>query len=193
MQNDGENGMFETFLLSIIAFVATNLDDMIINTFFFSLASGIREIKSIVLGKYLGTGILILISILSSQGLRWIPVEYIKYLGFIPIVLGMKELLHKSEEDDTPSSSDASILIWKVAIVTIANGADNLGVYIPLFTEFYWNQIFVFVIVFIVMIAVWCAVGYQASNVESYRNTITKYKRAFVPLVYILLGIYILN
>lgn len=51
MQDDGENSMVETILLSFISFVATNLDDMIINTFFFSLASGTKEIKSIVFGK----------------------------------------------------------------------------------------------------------------------------------------------
>ncbi len=185
--------MVETILLSFVSFVATNLDDMIINTFFFSLASGIKEIKSIVWGKYLGTGILVLISILSAQGLRWIPVEYIKFLGFIPIALGLRELLNKREEDSSSSDSDLSRLIWNVTAVTIANGADNLGVYIPLFTGFSWYQIFLFVAVFWVMIAVWCAVGYGISNAESYKNMIVKYKKAIVPLVYILLGIYILN
>lgn len=193
MQDDGENSMVETILLSFISFVATNLDDMIINTFFFSLASGTKEIKNIVFGKYLGTWILIIISILSAQGLKWIPVEYIRFLGFIPIALGLRGFLNKHDEDGSPPDSDSSRLIWNVTIVTVANGADNLGVYIPLFAGFSWYQVLVFEAVFLVMIAVWCAVGYRISNVESYKNTIAKYKKAIVPLVYMLLGIYILN
>ena len=193
MQDDGENSMVETILLSFISFVATNLDDMIINTFFFSLVSGTKEIKSIVFGKYLGTWILIIISILSAQGLKWIPVEYIRFLGFIPIALGLRGFLNKHDEDGSPPDSDSSRLIWNVAIVTVANGADNLGVYIPLFAGFSWYQVLVFEAVFLVMIAVWCAVGYRISNVVSYKNTIAKYKKAIMPLVYMLLGIYILN
>jgi cadmium resistance protein CadD (predicted permease) len=157
-----------------------------------------KPIKSMIKGLicypvFMGTWILIIISILSAQGLKWIPVEYIRFLGFIPIALGLRGFLNKHDEDGNPPDSDSSRLIWNVTIVTVANGADNLGVYIPLFAGFSWYQVLVFEAVFLVMIAVWCAFGYRISNVESYKNTIAKYKKAIVPLVYMILGIYILN
>ena len=188
--------MLETLILSMTSFVGTNIDDMLINTFFFSFAKEKREIRNIVLGKYLGTGILILISIIGSLGLKMIPLDYVKYLGFVPICLGVKDLIRggsdDSEDDPCMIDSKRSQLLWNVAIVTIANGADNIGVYVPLFTKFSTGQYMVFMVVFVFMTAIWCMIGYRASKVPFYENMISKYKRFIVPLVYICLGIYIL-
>lgn len=188
--------MLETLILSVISFVSTNIDDMIINTFFFSFAKGKREIRNIVLGKYLGTGILILISIAGSLGLKMIPLDYVKYLGFVPIFLGVRELIgggsDDSEDDPCMVDSNRSNLLWNVAVVTIANGGDNIGVYVPLFTKFSIVQYMLFMVVFACMTAIWCVIGYQASSVPVYENIIKKYKTFIVPLVYICLGIYIL-
>lgn len=188
--------MVETLLLSITAFVGTNIDDMIINTFFFSFAKGKREIRNIVLGKYLGTGILILISLIGSLGLKMIPLDYVKYLGFVPICLGVKELIgggsNDSGEDLCVADSNHSNLRWNVVVVTIANGADNIGVYVPLFTKFSAGQYLVLMVVFAFMTAIWCMIGYWTSKVPFYENMINKYKKFSVSLVYICLGIYIL-
>lgn len=188
--------MLETFILSVTSFIGTNIDDLIIDTFFFAFASRKKEIRNIVQGKYLGIGILILISFVGSMGLKWIPTEYLKYLGLFPIGLGVKELIcEKDDEDDENlcmSDSNVTNLIWKVAIVTIANGADNIGVYMPLFTGFTVNQYLIFMSVFVIMIAIWCSLGYRASKISVYEKMINKYKKIIVPSVYILLGVYIL-
>lgn len=188
--------MLETFILSVTSFVGTNIDDMIINTFFFSFVNEKRDIRNIVFGKYLGTGILILISIIGSMGLKVIPLGYVKYLGFVPIGLGVKEMivgrLKDGEDDLCMTNSKRSHFLWNVAVVTIANGADNIGVYIPLFTKFSANQYLLFVAVFVFMTAIWCMIGYRASKVPFYEKMINKYRTFIVPLVYICLGIYIL-
>ena len=188
--------MFETLLLSITSYIGTNIDDMIINTFFFAFAGGKREIRSIVLGKYVGIGILILISVVGSMGLKWLPTEYLRYLGFIPIGLGVKEWVCGKDDDDDDdlcvNGYGATNLLWNVAVVTIANGADNIGVYVPLFTGFIGKQYLIFVVVFLIMTAIWCALGYRASKITVYERMISRYKQIIVPAVYILLGIYIL-
>ena len=188
--------MLETFILSVTSFIGTNIDDMIINTFFFAFATGKKDIRSIILGKYLGTGLLVLISIIGSLGLKIIPVEYVKYLGIIPICLGVKEFAGGISDDDEENGclgdSNRSNLLWNAAVVTMANGADNIGVYIPLFTKFSVNQYLIFMIVFVIMTAIWCVIGYRASKVPFYEKMINKYKTVIVPLVYICLGIYIL-
>ena len=188
--------MLETLMLSITSFIGTNVDDMIITTFFFSLAEGKKEIRSIVLGRYFGAGVLILISMIGSLGLKWIPLGYVKYLGFVPIGLGVKAFFdndtEKNEENRCMGDSKTSSLLWNAAIVTIANGSDNVGVYIPLFTRFSVNPYMLFLFVFVFMSAIWCAIGYKASKVSFYEKMIHKYKKVVVPLVYISLGVYIL-
>lgn len=188
--------MLEIMLLSIASYIGTNIDDMIINTCFFAFANKMKEIRSIVLGKYLGTGILILISIIGSLGLKIVPMDYVKYLGFLPICMGVKEWIGGDEQDREEgcctSDSDRINLLWNVTIVTIANGADNIGVYIPLFTGFAVDQYLIFIFVFVIMTAIWCTLGYQAAKLPYLERMINKYKQTIVPVIYIALGIYIL-
>lgn len=188
--------MFETFMLSVAAFIGTNIDDLIINTFFFSLVSGKKEIRGIVSGKYIGIGILMLISFIGSVGAKCIPVEYVRYLGFIPIGLGVKEIIFGVTEyenvDLCMGDFNTANLLWNVAIITIANGADNIGIYIPLFAGFSLNQLGVFFFVVMFMTAIWSALGYKVSRVSFYNSIINKHKKNIVPLTYILLGVYIL-
>ena len=79
--------MLEILILSITSFIGTNIDDFIIDIFFFSSAESKKDIFHIFLGKYLGIGILVLISLMGSMGLEFLPVQYIGVLGLIPIWL----------------------------------------------------------------------------------------------------------
>lgn len=196
--------MIEVCILSIISFIATNIDDMIINTFFFVSAERKKDIYSIIFGKYFGMGALVLLSMTGAAGLGYLPVRYIGYLGIIPIVLGVKEIISNgknggeseyemdSEMNPVMKSVNNRKLLVTVAAVTIANGADNIGVYIPLFTGFSVVEYAVCLLVFVIMTAVWCLLGYRLSGIPVLKEKIEKYKDIIVPAVYILLGVYIL-
>ena len=85
--------MIETLILGITSFVGTNIDDMFINMLFFSEAETSAEDRRIVLGKYLGIGALIAISILGASGLQFLPQRYIGFLGLVPVCLGLREMM----------------------------------------------------------------------------------------------------
>lgn len=188
--------MIETLLLSITSFIGTNIDDMFINTLFFSEAETKADGKSIICGKYLGIGTLIILSILGAFGLQFLPQHYIGYLGFVPICLGIKEIIANiksnsgDESDDNGRKSTNKVI--NTALITTANGADNIGIYIPLFAGFAMWQITLTVCVFLVLIAVWCFLGKALADLPVLRNFLTKYKAVIVPVVYIALGVYIL-
>ena len=186
--------MFETLILSIASFVGTNIDDMFLNTLFFSDTKTKEEKKSIVYGKYIGIGILIVLSILGALGLQFLPQHYIGYLGFVPICLGIKEIIvniNSRDNGNDPIITSANKMM-NTALITIANGADNIGVYIPLFTGFMTWQIILTVCIFLVLIAVWCFLGIVLAELPVLKMFLTKYKFVIVPLVYIVLGIYII-
>ena len=188
--------MLGIMILSITSFIGTNIDDMVINTFFFASAKSNRDVHSIVAGKYIGIGALVLLSAAGALGLGFLPGEYVRYLGLVPIGLGIKELLgncRECEEDDYGAGKFKSgRLAAHVALVTIANGADNIGVYIPLFASFEYAEYAVFSGVFVLMTGLWCVLGYQASRLSFSKKGMERYKKGIVPAVYILLGIYIL-
>lgn len=63
--------MIETLLSGAAAFVGTNIDDMFINMLFFTEADTKAEVRSVVIGKYLGIGALVLLSVLGAFGLQF--------------------------------------------------------------------------------------------------------------------------
>jgi len=82
--------------------------------------------------------------------------------------------------------------VLPVAGITIANGADNIAVYTPVFRTMQVADTVVLVAVFAVLVAVWCAV---ASWLGSHRRVIAvveRYGHWLVPLVFIAIGAVIL-
>lgn len=139
--------MIGTIISGIISFIGTNIDDILIDTIFFTEADTKQKIRGAVLGKYLGIGTLILLSVLGAFGLSFLPKEYTRFLGLIPIGLGIGEWLShmKNSENgdgDVPAKKSA-VFVLNVTIVTISNGADNIGIYIPLFAGFDARQLFI--------------------------------------------------
>lgn len=82
--------------------------------------------------------------------------------------------------------------ILSVIVIVVANGADNIGVYIPLFTGYSTGQIAIAVLVFALMMALWCFLGDQITNLPGVKAVIQKYKHIAVPVVLIALGFYIM-
>lgn len=188
--------MTETLISCIVSFIGTNIDDIFINTLFFSEANSRKELRAIVGGNYLGIGALVLISVLGAFGLQFFPSRYIGVLGLIPIGLGIKEVIghrrkKRGEEEQAPPKK-AKGFVLNVMLVSIANGADNIGVYLPLFAGFSPWQLITAIGVFAGMIALWCFLGKKLSDLPSLRRLLVKYKGILVPAVYIAPGIYIL-
>ena len=192
----GVFGMLEFFLLSITSFLGTSIDDLIVNIIFFSSTKSKKEQWHIVIGKYLGLGTLLLVSLLASLGFGFLPMKAIGCLGLIPIALGVKALL-SSQKQVGPAIREAKpvrggSLIFQVALITAANGADNISVYIPLFAGFSAAGYAVFCGVFLWMTALWCVLGHWIAKLPLLRDRIEPWKKWIMPAVYVLLGVYIL-
>lgn len=190
--------MTETIIAIIMSFIGTNIDDIFINTLFFAQADTKHKINSVIIGKYLGIGTLVLVSCLGAFFLHSVPQKYIGFLGLVPIALGIKEWIsylkskNQSSSDDFEEKQDMSGgMVLNVALVTMSNGADNIGVYMPLFAGYTVFQMIAVVIVFSVMIALWCILGKKLSDLPGLRDFLLKYKYIIVPVVFVILGIYI--
>lgn len=186
----------EVVIASILCFIATTIDDLFLDMLFFAQATTRKQVQSIVIGKYIGIGILVLLSCLGAYGLHFIPQKYIGLLGLIPIAIGLKEgieyLKNKSDDDLEEQPELSKGFMWSVVLVTISSGADNIGVYIPLFANYTIVQMVVVIITFSVMVFCWCFLGKILSNLPYVRKFLLKYKQIIVPVVLIGLGIYII-
>ena len=175
---------------AIVAFAATNIDDILILTLFF----GQKNLKSsrIVLGQYLGVGSLVVVSLLGFFARFVIPPSWIGLLGLAPIAIGVKKLVDLKSQQDPEADQAAVGSAMTVAAVTFANGGDNIAVYVPLFANSDRSAAFITIVVFVVMIGLWCAAGYYIGNHRLVRIAIDKYGHLLVPFVLIALGLYII-
>ena len=176
---------------AIVAFAATNIDDIFVLTLFFAQKNLRRW--HVVAGQYLGLAGLIAISFVGYFARLVIPHAWIGLLGLAPIAIGIRKLIEWIRGKDQPSEKKpvaASVLT--VAAVTFANGGDNIGIYVPLFANSDASALLITLIAFAVLIAVWCVVGHYLGNHSAVKRIVDRYGHLLVPFVLIGLGIYII-
>lgn len=189
--------MLATIFTAFATYVATSIDYLIILVIFFSREKGKNQIKSVVLGQYLGTGALVIFSLLIAFGFSFIPQSWIiGLLGLIPIALGLKVLFKGEEEEEENEVMESAhkfrSLVLSLTALTIASGGDNIGIYVPLFSSITSSEIKVTVAVYFILVAVLCYISNRIANIKYVGETIEKYERIIVPIVFIGLGIMIL-
>lgn len=182
--------------IGIAAFAATNIDDIFVLMIFFSSLT--FPVRHVVLGQYIGIGLLIAIGAIGSLLTLVVP-TYIGLMGILPIAIGVKNLIEIRKKNNSPSRQIAqdeknrSYSFLSVAAVTFSNGGDNIGVYVPLFSKYNtMSQITTFTTVFIAMTAVWCIAAYYFVSHPLVASRIRHIGNIILPFVLIGLGIYIL-
>ncbi|MEV4122843.1 cadmium resistance transporter [Micromonospora sp. NPDC049645] len=182
--------LLSTGAAAAVVFAATDIDDIVILTLFFVAArtAGRPRTWEIVAGQYLGIGALALASAVIAGGLLVVPDPWTGLLGLLPIALGVRAL-RGSGEEEAPAVVTGAL---GVAGVTIANGADNVAVYVPVFRALGVADSAVFLLVFVLLIALWCAVG---AWLGGHRRVVRLVERAgawLVPAIFIAIGVVIL-
>jgi cadmium resistance protein CadD (predicted permease) len=180
------NWFVSALITGAVAFSATNIDDIVFLTIFFSQTS---HRWHVVLGQYLGFTALVFVSSIGFFGGQILPDEWLRLFGVAPIAIGIKKLLTKRDNH----LQRASTRMVDVAIVTFVNGADNIGIYAPLFAVSEAPRLIVLVAVLYVLLAAWCIVGYLIHQHRAIAYTLERWGHWIVPVVLIGLGIYILS
>ncbi|MCY7071923.1 CadD family cadmium resistance transporter [Streptococcus oralis] len=190
--------MIQNVVTSIILYSGTAVDLLIILMLFFAKRKSRKDIINIYLGQFLGSVSLILLSLLFAFVLNYIPSkEILGLLGLIPIFLGLKVLLLGDSDGETIAKDglrkDNKNLIFLVAMITFAScGADNIGVFVPYFTTLNLANLIVTLLTFLVMIYLLVFSAQKLAQVPSVGETLEKYSRWFIAVVYLGLGMYIL-
>jgi cadmium resistance protein CadD (predicted permease) len=192
-------------LTAIVAFASTNVDDLLLLSSLF-MDSELRT-GSVVSGQFVGMSLLVLISILAAHLMVSIPTGWIGLLGFIPLCLGVLRLkkLFRTRSLKPAAGPKESEFVGKeqirvpwmhsevalATLLTLANGGDNLSVYVPLFAV---QREFVplYVAVFGVMTAVWCLLGYFLTNNHIFHNQLRRYAGFAIPWILIGIGLKVL-
>lgn len=190
--------MVQNIVTSIILYSGTAVDLLIILMLFFAKRKSRKDIINIYLGQFLGSVSLIFLSLLFAFVLNYIPSkEILGLLGLIPIFLGLKVFLLGDSDGEAIAKDglrkDNKNLIFLVAMITFAScGADNIGVFVPYFTTLNLANLIVTLLTFLVMIYLLVFSAQKLAQVPSVGETLEKYSRWFIAVVYLGLGMYIL-
>jgi cadmium resistance protein CadD (predicted permease) len=189
-------GRISLALVAAGLFATTNVDDLFLLVGFFSDKN--LAPWQVVLGQIIGVAVLIAISLSAALAALAFSPSYVGLLGFAPIVLGalkFRALLFDERGADSPVERRGRLTSGGapgVALVTIASGADNIGVYTPFLAAQTPTQIAVIIFVFGALTILWC---FAARWVVARRTMGTLLRSAapiVLPVVLILLGVTIL-
>jgi cadmium resistance transport/sequestration family protein len=186
------NQIFATIAAAAGVFAGTNVDDLVVLTVLFlsSRATGRPKQWQIWAGQYAGIAILIAVSAVAAAGLTVVPDKWVGLLGLLPFGLGVSALIRAVRSRATGQPPDTPVAATGLAVagVTIANGADNISVYTPMFRTIGVGNSLQTVVVFAALVAVWCLAG---SWLASHRKVITvveRYGHWIVPAVFMVIG-----
>jgi cadmium resistance protein CadD (predicted permease) len=178
--------MFALIGGAVVVFVVTNLDGFVLLTLLFA-TPGTRS-RTLVVGQYLGLAILVTISAIAALGLVVVPTRWVGLLGVLPVVLGTRALLRR--HDLTPRVARVNLL--GVVGLVVADGADNVAVYTPVFRHLGPARSVGYMFVFAVMAAVWCVLTAPLARRRTITMTVERWGHVLIPVVFIVVGVALL-
>jgi len=190
------HGKIESFVNQYLAvlsastttFAVTNIDDAFLLTFFFARRIPMRRI---VAGQYAGFAAIVVISLIGVWGALAVPHRWIRLLGVLPLAMGIKRLLQarRTAAEQLLSSTES---VASIALVTLSNGADNIGVYVPFFVIGRSN-LWLILIAYAALVLLWCFVGRWLGSHSLILRSVDQWGHWSVPMVLVGLGIYVLS
>lgn len=176
-------------LSGVWPFVVTNVDDFVLlTTLFVTVGHGGPTNRRIVSGQYLGLGLLVGFSLAVATGLATVPSRWIGLFGLVPIALGVRAILMARRSEPEDGHVPALTGVFGVVALTVADGADNVSVYIPLFRQAGPGATTTYIIVFAVLVGVWCVAAHALAHRRSLVVVVQRTGHWLVPLLYIAIG-----
>jgi cadmium resistance protein CadD (predicted permease) len=185
------------FSLAIVLFASTNVDDLFVLVGLFADP----EFRSgeVVTGQYIGIAILFAVSLTGSIMSFVIPRAYIGFLGIIAVALGIKKLREAFRSQGTERHDLASLnrsgnyaRTTTVTLITLANGSDNIGVYMPAFAVHSGVQAVIFGAVFLLMTGLWCFLAHSLVHHPTIGAPVRRFGAPFAAFVLIGIGLLVM-
>ncbi|MDZ8184426.1 MAG: cadmium resistance transporter [Nostoc sp. ChiSLP02] len=198
------SGLVSAISTGAAAFSATNIDDIVILTLFFSQVDAKFRRWHIVIGQYLGFTALVMASLPGFFGGLMLPKPWIGLFGLVPIAIAIKCLLNREDDESEKTETEIeqsensnlsrffNFQTYSVAAVTFANGTDNISIYVPLFASSNWESLLIIIGVFFMLVGLLCYLAYKLTHNQAIANLLTCYGNDLMPFILIGLGAFII-
>jgi cadmium resistance protein CadD (predicted permease) len=180
--------MIKPIVIAVAAYASTNIDDLLLLCAFFALPA--YSVRQIVIGQFIGIGILVAASMMCALAAMMIPSRYVGLLGLAPIYLGASRLFNGPTLTQRRLSSSGQITT--VIAATVADGGDNIATYVPMFAGSSGTQRVATVAVFAVLTGVWCWMAAKLAKHQVVGYIFRKWGARLLPSMLIAIGIILL-
>ena len=184
--------------LAAAAFASTNVDDLLLLLGF--MADPRFGFRPVLVGQMLGIGVLTAVSLLGASLAAAIPAAWVGLMGFAPIGIGLRMLWRRRRTAEAPGPEPAAETAdpsrspaVTVALVTVANGGDNIGAYTPIFATETGADRAAMIAVFAALTLVWCVAARWLVDHPAYGAPLRHHGRRVLPFLLIGVGLLILG
>jgi cadmium resistance protein CadD (predicted permease) len=180
-------------------FAITNVDDIVVLSLFFARGAGHRgSAFRIVAGQYLAFGVILAVAVAVAFGATFLPEKSLPYLGLLPIAIGLWEGREawrdgkRADGDEQAEPVPGGPGMVKVTTTTLANSGDNIGVYVPVFTNVGVRGTVIYGLVFLALVGALCAAGRFVASRPAIARPLGRWGHILLPAVLVAIGLSIL-
>jgi cadmium resistance protein CadD (predicted permease) len=200
-------GFLQAVVEATTAFSATNIDDLFLLMLLFSPSESSRRPWQVVCGQYVGISVLVAVSLLSLLGRIALPEGLIGMLGLFPISLGLSQLgetfsketssalaaLSPGETEEATLAGGVLAAIVGVASLTIANGSDNISVYMAMLANSEGLRLQVILSTVALLTGLWCLLAWWLTKTPLLEEPLQRFRRDLAPLLLVGIGALVLG
>ena len=187
--------MLGTIIAGVVTYWSTAIDLLIILMLFFAKVKDKKGVRDIYIGQFLGSGLLILVSLFFAVILHYVPDKrLLGFLGIIPVFLGIKALIlgdsdgEKMANEKLKDTNQNNLIKTLIFITIVSCGADNVGLFVPYFISLALPKLLITLIVFLIMIFLLVFIAEKSVSIPTVGTVLEKYSRWFIGIVYIFIG-----
>ena len=187
--------MLGTIIAGVVTYWSTAIDLLIILMLFFAKVKDKKGVRDIYIGQFLGSGLLILVSLFFAVILHYVPDKrLLGFLGIIPVFLGIKALIlgdsdgEKMANEKLKDTNQNNLIKTLIFITIVSCGADNVGLFVPYFISLALPKLLITLIVFLIMIFLLVFIAQKSVSIPTVGTVLEKYSRWFIGIVYIFIG-----
>lgn len=189
------NSIVAIIPIAASAYVATNLDNFILLV---ALLARYRSHTSHVVAGYFACILILgLVGLWIGKAANFVPVEYLGLLGFVPISIGVFEIIQlrrgkaKVIVANEKSVNEARKVFMTTLTSQLGNGADTIVIFGVLFIDSMPSADILTIFTLAAMAVIFVFVGIYAVRHPAICEWIDRYAYRVMPVVLIIVGIYV--
>jgi cadmium resistance protein CadD (predicted permease) len=180
--------------VAVLAFVATNLDNLVLLVGILSRAG--QTFASIVAGALLACVVTLCLGVSAALAADLAPQRWLGMLGVVPIALGLRELTRlvrsRPQHRDARKSDAPALGVLGISGLLLANSADSLAALVPLFAETREALLPLVAVAILAVTLLGCGLTRWIASHPRVGPTLRRIAPKLVPFVLIAVGVYVL-